>query len=47
LGKPVIVVEFTNVQRKMDQFCEQAAELGVQLLFKTQSLNGKLHHRCP
>jgi endo-alpha-1,4-polygalactosaminidase (GH114 family) len=45
--KPVYVVEYTNVRRKMARFCQEAAELDVQLLFKTKSLNGKLHARCP
>jgi hypothetical protein len=44
--KPVFVVEYTNVRRKMDRFCQDARELDVQLLFKTKSLNGKLHARC-
>jgi hypothetical protein len=30
----------------MDRFCQDARELDVQLLFKTKSLNGKLHARC-
>ncbi len=30
----------------MDRLCSEAAELGLQLIFKTQSLNGKLHRRC-
>ena len=46
-GKAVYVIEYTNQLRKMDRFCEDAAELGVQLIFKTKSLNGKLHRRCP
>jgi hypothetical protein len=46
-GKPVFVVEFTNVRRKMDAHCAAARELGLQLVFKTQSLNGKVHRRCP
>jgi hypothetical protein len=46
-GKPVFVIEHTNVRRKMDSFCAAAAELDVQLVFKTRSLNGKLHRRCP
>ena len=45
--KPVFVVEYTNIRRKMDRFCQDARELDVQLIFKTQSLNGKLHARCP
>jgi endo-alpha-1,4-polygalactosaminidase (GH114 family) len=46
-GKPVFAVEFTNVRRKMDTYCGAAQELGIQLLFKAQSLNGKVHRRCP
>lgn len=46
-GKPAFVIEYTNVQRKMDRYCADAANLGVQLIFKTKSLNGKLHRRCP
>ncbi|MGD9510344.1 MAG: endo alpha-1,4 polygalactosaminidase [Geminicoccaceae bacterium] len=45
--KPVFVVEYTNLQRKMDSYCVEAAQLDVQLVFKAQSLNGKLHRRCP
>lgn len=45
--KPVFVVEYTNVRRKMARFCQEAQELDVQLIFKTKSLNGKLHARCP
>ncbi len=46
-GKAAYVVEYTNQQRKMDRYCGEAADLGVQLVFKTKSLNGKLHRRCP
>ena len=42
-----IVVEYTNVRRKMDAYCAAAADLDVQLIFKTKSLNGKIHRRCP
>jgi hypothetical protein len=41
------VVEYTNVRRKMNAHCAEAAELDLQLIFKTQSLNGKVHRRCP
>jgi hypothetical protein len=41
------VVEYTNVRRKMDAYCAEATELDLQLIFKTQSLNGKVHRRCP
>jgi hypothetical protein len=46
-GKPVFVVEFTNVRRKMDAYCAVAQDLGLQLVFKTKSLNSKVHRRCP
>jgi hypothetical protein len=45
--KPAYVVEYTNVRRKMDAYCAQAADLDLQLVFKTKSLNGKIHRRCP
>ena len=45
-GKPAYLVAYTNQQGKMDRLCHEAAELGFQLIFKTQSLNGKLHRRC-
>lgn len=44
--KPVIVAEYTNLRRKMDAYCAAAADLDVQVIFKTQSLNGKIHRRC-
>ena len=46
-GKNVYVIEYTNVRRKMDGYCAAASDLGVQLLFKTRSLNGKIYRRCP
>lgn len=46
-GKPVYVIEYTNIRRKIDLACTAAAELGFQVIFKTKSLNGKLHRRCP
>ena len=45
--KAVFTIEYTNQRRKMDRFCAEAAELDLQLIFKTKSLNGKLHRRCP
>ena len=45
--KAVFAIEYTNQLRKMDSYCAEAAALGVQLIFKTKSLNGKLHRRCP
>jgi hypothetical protein len=47
MGKAVFTVEFTNVRRKMDAYCRAARDLGFQLVFKTLSLNGKVHRRCP
>ena len=44
--KSVFVIEYTNVRSKMESACAAAADLDVQLLFKTRSLNGKLHRRC-
>lgn len=46
-GKTAYAIEYTNQRRKMERFCAEAAELGLQLIFKTKSLNGKLHGRCP
>jgi endo-alpha-1,4-polygalactosaminidase (GH114 family) len=46
-GKAVYVIEYTNQRRKMDRYCAEAVELELQLVFKTKSLNGKLHRRCP
>ena len=46
-GKPVFAVEFTNVRRKMDAYCAVAQDLDLQLVFKTKSLNGKVHRHCP
>ena len=34
--KAAYVVEYTNVRRKMDAYCAEAAELDLQLIFKTQ-----------
>jgi hypothetical protein len=45
--KSVFVIEYTNVRQKMDAHCAAAAELDVQLVFKTKSRNGKIHRRCP
>ena len=45
--KPAIVIEYTNVRRKMDADCAAAQELDLQVVFKTKSLNGKIHRRCP
>ena len=46
-GKAAFVVEYTNLRRKIDAYCGEAAALDLQLVFKTRSLNGKLHQRCP
>jgi len=45
-GKAVYVIEYTNQRRKMERHCAEAKDLGFQLIFKTKSLNGKLHGRC-
>lgn len=45
-GKPAYLVAYTNQATKMDRLCSEAAEHGLQVIFKTQSLNGKLHRRC-
>jgi hypothetical protein len=45
-GKPVYLIAYTNVPRRMDAYCALAARVGAPLIFKTQSLNGKLHRRC-
>jgi hypothetical protein len=45
--KPAFVIEYTNVRRKIEAYCADAAELDLQLIFKTKSLNGKIHRRCP
>jgi hypothetical protein len=45
-GKPAYLVAYTNRAGKMDRLCGEAAALGLQLIFKTQSLSGKLHRRC-
>ena len=41
------MIEYTNVRQKMDAYCAAAADLDVQLVFKTKSRNGKIHRRCP
>jgi hypothetical protein len=46
-GKAAFVIEYTNVRRKMDAYCADAADLDLQLIFKPMSLNGKVHRRCP
>jgi hypothetical protein len=46
-GKLVFAVEFTNLRRKMEAYCGVARDLDLQLVFKTKSLNGKVHRRCP
>jgi len=45
-GKPVYLVAYTNVPRRMDMMCTEAAKLGAPVIFKTLTLNGKLHRRC-
>ena len=46
-GKPVHLVGYTNVARRMDEACALAGTIGAPLIIKTQSLNGKLHRSCP
>jgi hypothetical protein len=45
--KPAIVIEYTNIRRKMDAHCAAAQDLDLQVVFKAKSLNGKIHRRCP
>jgi hypothetical protein len=45
-GKAVFLVAYTNLPQRMDAYCAVAARTGIPLIFKTQSLNGKLHRRC-
>ena len=45
--KAVFLIEYTNQQRRMDFSCTAAADLDMPVIFKTKSLNGKLHKRCP
>jgi hypothetical protein len=46
-NKPVFLLDYTNVARRMNEHCAVALKIGVPLIFKTQYLNGKLHRRCP
>ena len=46
-NKAAYVIEYTNVRRKMEAYCAEATDLDLQLVFKTKSLNGKIHRRCP
>ena len=45
--KPVFLLAYTNVARRMNEHCAAAMKIGAPLIFKTQYLNGKLHRRCP
>jgi hypothetical protein len=45
-GKLVQLVAYTNRPDRMASYCNLAAEIGAPLIFKTQSLNGKVHRRC-
>ena len=45
--KPVFLLDYTNVARRMNEHCAAAMKIGAPLVFKTQYLNGKLHRRCP
>ena len=44
--KPVFLIAYTNQPQRMDAYCAAATAVAAPLIFKTQSLNGKLHHRC-
>jgi hypothetical protein len=46
VSKPVFLLDYTNVPRRMDEHCAAAMKIGASLIFKTQYLNGKLHRRC-
>ena len=46
-NKPVFLLDYTNVARRMNEHCAAAMKIGAPLVFKTQYLNGKLHRRCP
>ena len=46
-NKPVFLLDYTNVVRRMNEHCAAAMKIGAPLVFKTQYLNGKLHRRCP
>jgi hypothetical protein len=45
-GKPAWLVAYTNAASRMTALCAEAARAGAPLLFKTQTLTGKLHRRC-
>jgi hypothetical protein len=45
-GKPAYLVAYTNVPHRIAAFCAQAKALEAPVIFKTLSLNGKLHRRC-
>ena len=45
-GKAVLLVAYAHLPQRMDAYCAAAAPIGVSLILKTQSLNGKLHRRC-
>ena len=45
--KPVFLLAYTNVPRRMNEHCAVAEKIGGTLIFKTRYLNGKLHRRCP
>jgi hypothetical protein len=45
-GKPAWLLAFTNAAARMTALCADAARSGVPLLFKTQTLTGRLHRRC-
>ncbi|MFZ1426729.1 MAG: endo alpha-1,4 polygalactosaminidase [Geminicoccaceae bacterium] len=45
-GKPVYLVAFTHQRQRMDAYGAAATAVAAPLIFKIQSLNGKLHRRC-
>ena len=46
-NKPVFLLDYTNVARRMNEHCAAASAVGAPLIFKTLYLNGKFHRRCP
>ncbi|MEK0085823.1 endo alpha-1,4 polygalactosaminidase [Benzoatithermus flavus] len=46
-GKPVWLVAYTNIASRMAALCAAATRAEIPLLFKTRTLTGRLHRRCP
>ncbi|MFO1047102.1 MAG: endo alpha-1,4 polygalactosaminidase [Geminicoccaceae bacterium] len=44
--RPVYLLAYTNLLRRMGEYCAVARNIGADLIFKTRYLNGKLHRRC-